>query len=104
MRAIDNRCPTCHRRHKRTRSQNARLWKLYTALSDKLRPGGETYSPKQYHLYYKEKFIGATDYRLPNGKVLTIPNSTADLDVAEFSEYMEQVEADAAERGVYLDE
>ena len=104
MRATDNRCPTCHRRHKRTHPQNARLWKLYTALSDKLRPGGQVYSPTQYHLYYKQKFIGATDYPMPNGEVLTIPNSSAELDVAQFSEYMEQVEADAAERGVYLDE
>lgn len=98
------RCPTCKRRHKRSLPQNARLWAIYTAMSCKLRPGGEVYSPEHYHLYYKQKFLGAVDFKLPNGKVLTIPNSTADLDVAEFNEFMERVEADAAEHGVWLEE
>lgn len=99
-----SRCPTCHRLHKRSNPQNKRLWLLYTAMSNKLRPGGEVYSPDHYHLYYKKKLLGAIDYKLPNGEILTIPNSTADLDVAEFNDYMERVEADAAEHKVYLDE
>lgn len=98
------RCPTCGRRKKRTTQANARLWAIYTALSNKLRPGGKVYSPEQYHLYYKQKYLGATDYDLPGGKVLSIPNSSADLDVAEFDEFMGKVEADAAEHGVWLDE
>jgi hypothetical protein len=97
-----SRCPTCGRRHKRSNPANARLWALYGALSSKLRPDGKTYSPEQFHLYYKTRFLGATDQLLPNGVTLVIPNSTADLDVAEFSDYMDAVEADAAERGVYL--
>lgn len=39
---------------------------------------------------------------MPNGKTLTIPRSTANLDVAEFSAYFDAVQADCAERGVYL--
>jgi hypothetical protein len=35
---------------------------------------------------------------------LVVPLSTADLSVEEFSAYLDAVEADAAERGVYLDE
>jgi len=35
---------------------------------------------------------------------LAIPKSTADLDVTEFADYMTAVEADLAEREVYLDE
>ena len=59
---------------------------------------------EQFHIYYKSRFLGCVDFPLPNGKVLAIPKSTADLDVSEFAEYMEQVEADLAERDVYLDE
>jgi len=44
------------------------------------------------------------DFPLPNGKVLAIPKSTADLDVNEFADYMTAVEADLAERDIFLDE
>ena len=73
-------------------------------MSDKLRPDGKTYSPEQYHLYCKRRFLGATDRELPGGDVLTIPNSTADLDADEFNDYMQQVENLAQEHGVWLDE
>jgi hypothetical protein len=42
--------------------------------------------------------------RLPDGKTLTIPRSTALLDVDEFNAYMTAVEADLALRDVYLEE
>lgn len=73
-------------------------------MSNKLKPGGKTYSPEQYHLWARQRFLGATDFDLPGGKVLTIPNSTAELDVEEFGSFMDQLEAFAAEHGVYLDE
>jgi hypothetical protein len=66
--------------------------------------GGQRYSADTMHAYYKTRFLGAEDMTLPNGKTLTIPHSTADLDVAEFSEYFDRVQADCAERGVYLEE
>lgn len=101
-RKLEGRCPTCHRLHKRSHPQNARLWALYHELASKLRPGGVAYSAEQFHIYYKSRFLGCDDVTLPNGKTLSIPRSTAGLDVAEFSAYMDQVEADAALRGVYL--
>ncbi len=94
------RCPTCKRRHKRGSAANARLWALYHECATKLAEGA--YSAEQMHIYYKSRFLGCDDVTLPNGKTLTIPRSTASLDVAEFSTYMDQVEADAALRGVYL--
>jgi hypothetical protein len=99
-----SRCPTCGRRHKRGSPANAKLWAIYSALSSKLRPDGKVYSPEHFHLYYKQRFLGATDFALPNGQVLIVPLSTADLSVEEFSAYLGAVEADAAERGVFLDE
>lgn len=73
-------------------------------MSNKLRPGGQVYSPQQYHLWAKQRFLGCTDYTVPGGKVLTLPNSSADLDTAEFNDFMTAVEAFANEQGCYLDE
>jgi len=65
---------------------------------------GQRYSAESFHIYYKTRFLGADDVTLPNGKTLTIPRSTADLSVDEFSDFFDRVAADAAERGVYLEE
>ena len=97
------RCPACGRRERRSNPANARYWLLLHTIAAKLRPGGKTYSAAQMHIYYKSRFLGCDDVALPNGKVLTIPRSTAQLESTEFAEYVTQVEADAAERGVYLD-
>lgn len=63
---------------------------------------GQRYSAEHMHLYYKSRFLGCDDVSLPNGRVLTIPRSSADLGVDEFAEYFDKVQADCAERGVYL--
>ena len=97
-----DRCPACHRRIKRSNPANARYWLLLHELADKLRPGGQTYSAEQFHTYYKSRFLGCDEMKLPNGKTLVLPRSSADLDSGEFAEYVGRVEADAAERGVYL--
>lgn len=97
------RCPTCGRREKRSTDANRRLWLLYHAMAA-VPVHGERYSADQFHAYYRSRFLGCDDLKLPNGKVLTIPRSTRDLDVSEFSDYMTQVEADANARGVFLDE
>ena len=97
------RCPACGRRERRSNPANARYWLLLHTIAAKLKPGGQAYSAEQYHAYYKSRFLGCDDVALPNGKVLTIPRSTAQLESTEFAEYVTKVEADAAERGVYLD-
>jgi hypothetical protein len=79
------------------------LWLLYHLAASKLKTD-EPYSAEQFHYYYRSRFLGCDDVRIPNGKVLTIPRSTAGLDVDEFNAYMTAVEADLAERDVYLEE
>lgn len=96
------RCPTCKRRVKRSTEANRRYWALLHVVADKLRPGGDAYSAEQWHLYFRSRFLGAVDHKLPGGRSMTIPLSTADLDVGEFNEYMVQVEAFANERDCYL--
>jgi hypothetical protein len=77
---------------------------LLHEIAEKVRPEGNSYSAEQWHIYFRSRFLGCQDTKLPNGEVLVIPRSSADLDVKEFGIYMEQVEAWAAERGVYLEE
>jgi len=97
------RCPTCGRKNRRSNPQNALYWTLLHIAAAKLKPGGKVYSAEQYHLFYKSKYLGCDDMMLPNGKTLAIPRSTATLDVSTFSDYYSKVEADLAERNVYLD-
>lgn len=101
-RSVD-RCPTCGRRNRRSNPANARYWLLLHLAAAKLKPGGQTYSAEQFHIYYKSRFLGADDFTLPNGKTIPIVKSSADLDVTEFAEYMQQVETDLAERNVFLE-
>jgi hypothetical protein len=97
-----DRCPTCKRLLRRSNPQNARYWALLHKIAHKIL-GGE-YNVESWHHYLKSEFLGCNDVMLPSRKVLTIPNSTAGLDVAEFNDYMTKVEAWAAERDVYLDD
>lgn len=65
---------------------------------------GKTFSADQWHQYCKSKWIGCDDMTLPNGTVLTMPKSSADLDATAFAEFMQAVEAWAASHDVYLDD
>jgi hypothetical protein len=100
---MQDRCPLCHRRHKRSNAQNAILWALYHKMAER-KWAGQEYSAESFHKYYASKFLGCDEVKMPNGKTLILPKSTAELDVAEFGTYFDQVQADAAERGVYLEE
>jgi hypothetical protein len=105
QRSKPSRCPSCGRRKKRTTEANARYWLLLHMISERCIPAeGSHYASDTWHLYFKSRFLGALDYELPNGKTISIPNSSADLSSDEFSDYQTQVEAWAAERGIYLDE
>ena len=97
-----DRCPTCGRKHKRSNPANAYYWLLLHKIAER-EWSGSKYSAEQFHTYYKSRFLGCDDVTMPNGKTLSIPRSSADMDVAEFGEYFDKVQADAAERGVYLD-
>jgi hypothetical protein len=77
---------------------------LLHRIAERLKPNGQAYSADTWHVYCKSKWLGCDDVTLPNKKTLAIPRSSAALDVAEFADYMGQVEAWAADKGVYLDE
>ena len=99
-----DRCRLCGRKQTRGNPANARLWLLYHAISEKLPVQGVTHSAETWHLYFKSKFLGCDEAKLPSNVVLQIPRSTAKLDVGAFSDYMQKVEVWANEHGVFLDE
>jgi len=102
MPAKTDRCHACGRRHKRSNPANGRYWALLHAIAEKVKPGGVSYSADTWHQYAKSRWLGCDDVELPNGRTLSMPRSTANLDVAEFNDYMGKVEAWAAERDVWL--
>lgn len=97
------KCPKCGREEKRSSEANRRYWKILGLLSEKLPVQGNQFSSEAWHVWFKFKFLGAADIKLPNGKALTQPKSTANLDKGEFNEYMTQVEVWANEHEVYLE-
>jgi hypothetical protein len=98
------RCPVCGRPPKRSSEANRRYWALINAIAANLDVQGIYYSADSWHLYMKQRYLGADDVTLPNGKTIIQPKSTADLETAEFCDYMQQVEIWGHEHGIYLDE
>lgn len=101
---MQDRCPSCNRKIRRSSEANRRYWLTIHAIADKVKPGGAQYSAETWHTYFKLKLLGGDDVKLPNGKVIVVPKSSADLDKGEFHDYAEQVELWMNERGVFLDE
>lgn len=93
------------REHRRARSseQNKRYWALVGEIA--AQPvRGQRFVADAWHEYFKGKFIGKEEIKLPNGEIFNRPISTTTLDVLQFGEYMTQVEAWAAEHGILLGE
>lgn len=84
-------------RAKRTTEQNKLLWALYTEIA---RGTGAT--AEEVHEGLKLLFLPKRQITVGD-QVLLVPGSTARLDTAEFSEYVERVQAWAAsELGIAL--
>jgi len=90
-------------RARRSPDQNKLLWALLTEVSQHVVVSGKKFSTEAWHEYLKGVLLGFDEILLPDGTTRQIPLSTAGLDVAEFSEYIERIYAWAAsEHGVVL--
>jgi len=99
-----DRCPVCGSRRQRSNEQNRLYWALLHEISEKLVKKVGEFSADSWHLYFKQRFLGQDEVRLPNGKIMQIPKSTADCSVDDMSTYYTRVEVWAAERGITLPE
>lgn len=104
MKPVAIRCPTCRQLKRRTNPANARYWLLLHLIADNVKPEGQQHAPETWHVYFKQRYIGVDEVKMPNGHVINIPKSSADLDTAEFATFMASVESWAMERNVYMDE
>lgn len=80
---------------KRSLDQNRRYFgpAVLGAIEDQAWLDGRRYGKESWHEHFKRKFIGVID--IPGGGVRAM--SSADLNVEEFSIFMQQVEAYAAQ-------
>lgn len=87
----------------RSQQQNKRYWAILGEIAE-LEVDGRKYTAEVWHEYFKGKFIGLEEIALPSGKSLVRPISSTTLDVPAFADYMTQVEAWAAQRGLLVPE
>jgi hypothetical protein len=76
-------------RAKRSGEQNRRLWALLNEIAEQAMLDGKHYSAEAWHEHMKRQFIGVEE--LPGGGTVGI--STTTLNVEEFGQYMERIEA-----------
>lgn len=74
---------------KRSLEQNRRLWALYGEIAASAWVDGKQFSAEAWHELLKGEILGYVD--LPFGR--RMPMSTAGLDVEQFAQYMQRVEA-----------
>lgn len=91
------------REHRKARSiaQNRYYWALIGELA-RHDVQGQRFIAESWHEYFKGRFIGKEEIRLPNGDIFNRPISTTTLDVGQFAEYVTQIEAWAAGHGILL--
>nr|DAN36231.1 MAG TPA: NinB protein [Caudoviricetes sp.]DAN81606.1 MAG TPA: NinB protein [Caudoviricetes sp.] len=81
---------------KRSHEQNKRLWAIYGELADKAWVNGRRYSAETWHEYCKGYFLGFELRTMPDGSELKTPISTTRLNVAEMTEYQNNIQSWAA--------
>lgn len=91
--------------HKRTSDQNRLLWvSAYRPIAEYLsEQSGKIITSEHVHAVAKDRFLDPVVVEF-NGKSKSYAGSTTKLKKAEFSDYLEQVYAWAAELGVWINE
>lgn len=89
----------------RTSAQNSFYWATLTAISEQIRPQGQTHDRDVWHEYFKTLFLPTRMVELPGGQIMELPATTTNLSRSDFSQYVDKVSAWAMEHGlVWTDE
>ena len=90
-------------KHRRTKQQNRRYfaWLRFIA-KEAFRIGctDKEYGAEIWHCYYKKLFLGMRV--VIDGSVHLLPDTTTEMKTVEFSDYMAQIDAWCAERGIVV--
>lgn len=85
---------------KRNTAQNALMWAVLTEIAKQIPDeNGKRYSPETWHEYFKATILGRDCIEV-DGKEHWVSKSTTALNVAEFSDYVTQIQAWAVDHGV----
>lgn len=101
---MQTKCPTCGQLPRRSTEQNKLYWSILHEIADHLKPQGVSYTAETWHEYFKQRYLGAEEIALPNGKTIQRAQSTASLDKSEMVDYVTKVEMWAAQHGLYAQE
>lgn len=90
---------------KRNVQQNRMYWgAILKQISEQAWVNGRQFNKDTWHEFYARKFGISDEMTLPDGEVIIKRKSTSEMSVGEFSDYMSQVQANAAsELGVEFD-
>jgi hypothetical protein len=89
---------------RRRTAQNRRYWAILHEISEQLLVNNQMLSADTWHEWAKRRFIGAREIPLPDGEVIYLGMSSTELSVAEFSDYMQMLEAWAIEKNVIFND
>ena len=89
---------------KRRGAQNNRYWAILHEVSEQILIDGRVMAAETWHEWAKRRFIGVTEIPLPDGEMIYLGMSSTELSVAEFSDYMQMIEAWAIEQGVIFND
>jgi hypothetical protein len=82
---------------KRNEQQNRFYWgAVLRSISEQAWVAGHQFDKDTWHEYFARLYGVCEDVTLPDGEVITRRKSTTTMTVAEFSEYLDQVQAHAA--------
>lgn len=85
----------------RTTEQNSLYWALLQNLSEQyVNEDNRTFSADTWHEYFKQQYLPKDYVELPDGNVKEKERTTTKLNKAEFSEYIEKVQAFCAQLGI----
>jgi hypothetical protein len=81
---------------KRNNEQNKRYWGyVLKSVAEQSWIEGKQYNTDTWHEYFARKFGVCDEVVLPYGEIITRRKSTTEMTVAEFTDYMGNVEAHA---------
>ncbi|MHB1516664.1 MAG: recombination protein NinB [Acidiferrobacteraceae bacterium] len=97
------RVSVCVYRKNRSLAQNRllHLWLNEIAKAHEL-SHGQRFSTDTWRHYYAERYLGLLPIELPDGRVIERRQSTADLEIGPFSEFLGAIEREAVEAGIEL--
>ena len=81
----------------RSPEANARYWAIITEISEQAWVNGQRFPKKAWHEMFAMMYLPMEDVDLPSGEIIQRRVSTSGLNVGDFSDYMQKVEAYAAQ-------